>query len=968
MPFPSTILKRPLRLPRLLSWSGFCLSLFALSLLALARPADAAPAAARASSSAAAAVQPEKFRLANGLEIILAPDHRLPLVAFNLWVHAGPRNEAAGQTGFAHLFEHLMFAGSKHIARGQADKLVDAAGGTDSNGSTSFDRTNYYFTLPANQFELGLWIKSDMLGYMIDQVDAVALFNQQDVVRNERRQTTENRPYGIVDEALYAALFPAGHPYRAAIIGSHVDIQSIQLEDVRAFAKTYYRPNNATLVLAGDFDRQRARELLQQYFGSLKAGPAVPPVVVAQPRLAAERRLQVTDRIELPRVTLAWHTPAAFQPGDAELDIAAHLLGGGKSSRLYKKLVYERQIAQSVDATQDSLSLGSVFAIEVVARPGRSLEELEKAVDEELAALVRAGPSAAEMQRARTATETRLYRRLEKVGGLADQLNFYNQFTGDPNYLARDLARYRNATTEGVRKVVAAQLRPDGRVVVQALPGAQVLAPEVPTPPAPPAVTAGSPGSPAERVSINDDEAWRSRQPQPTAARTLSLPDGQRTILPNGLTVVHVTQRGVPLVSATLVLRAGQDRNPASRPGVAGFTAAMLDQGTKQRSAAQLADGWADLGAQFSSDFGLEDMRLRVSSLTARFPAALALLADVTLHPAFAQAELARQKQARSDLLLRQRESIARSAEVVGRAAFYGPGHPLAASALGDEAAITATRRAELQDFWRRHYRPDQAALVVSGDITAAALMSLVRTHFGAWRGPAGAALASAATAEPSAPAPRPTPARLVLVDKPEASQTALNVVAPGPRAGARDAAAVEVMNNALGGLFTSRINQELREVKGYTYGVYSSYAMGRSSSHWSAKGSVRGDATAAAVLDLMNQVRGMRAAAMGAEELQRVRNASLLSLPGEFDSNDAIAGRLASAWSRGEPADHYARWPGRVAAVDAAAAFEAAQTHVQPQAMTVIAVGDLAKIRAPLEALGLGAVEVRDLDGRLKN
>lgn len=382
-------------------------------------PARAAPAATPAVGTAAGrlAIRHEKLTLANGFELILVEDHRLPLVAFNLWVHAGPRNEAAGQTGFAHLFEHLMFAGSRHVPRGRFDQYVDAAGGTDSNGSTNFDRTNYFFTLPSHQLELGLWLKADMLGWMIDEVDSVALANQQDVVRNERRQSFENRPYGIVEEAMYQALYPEGHPYRAAVIGSHADIQGIKLADVKAFARTYYRSNNATLVLAGDFDPRQAKALVQKYFGSLKPGPRVPEVKVAMPEITKERRLVVTDRIELSRLDLAWHTPAMFAAGDAELDIAAHVLGGGKASRLYGLLVRDRQLAQSVEVGQSSQSLSSVFNIEVVARPGASLDEIETLVDGELARLAATPPSEAEMAQARATIQTQLLQRMGRVAG-----------------------------------------------------------------------------------------------------------------------------------------------------------------------------------------------------------------------------------------------------------------------------------------------------------------------------------------------------------------------------------------------------------------------------------------------------------------------------------------------------------------------------------------------------------------------
>src|ERR1043165_2737928 len=281
-----------------------------------------------------------KYKLGNGLDVILAPDKRLPIVAVNIWYHVGAANEEPGRTGFAHLFEHMMFTGTKHVPRGLDDRLLEAAGVVDSNASTSFDRTNYFDTLPANQLELGLWIHSDRMGYLLDALDQKALPNQQDVVRNERRETTENRPYGVVDEALFHALFPEGHPYRPAIIGSHADIQSARLADVRDFFKRYYRPNNATLAIVGDFDPATAKRLVNKYVGSFRRGPDVERPAIVTPPIVGERRETVTDQIELERVDLAWLTPPRFKPHDAELSIAATILAGGKASRLHKRLVY----------------------------------------------------------------------------------------------------------------------------------------------------------------------------------------------------------------------------------------------------------------------------------------------------------------------------------------------------------------------------------------------------------------------------------------------------------------------------------------------------------------------------------------------------------------------------------------------------------------------------------------------------
>ncbi|MGQ3096118.1 MAG: M16 family metallopeptidase, partial [Roseateles sp.] len=701
--------------------------------LSAALPAAAAPAApmegAVSTEAGQLAVRHEKFRLANGFEVILVEDRRLPLVAFNLWVHAGPRDEAKGQTGFAHLFEHLVFAGSKHIPRGEFDKFIDAAGGTDSNGSTNFDRTNYYFTLPSNQLEMGLWLKADMLGYMIDEVDSIALANQQDVVRNERRQGVENQPYGIVEEALYQALYPEGHPYRAAVIGSHADIQGIQLADVKAFARTYYRPNNATLVLAGDFDAKRAKALVQKYFGTLKAGAKPPEVKVPMPQIAQERRLVVTDRIELSRLNIAWHTPPMFAAGDAELDMAAHVLGGGKASRLYGLLVRDRQLAQSVQVSQGSQSLSSIFNVEIVARPGASLDDIETLVDAEIARLASTPPSDAELAQARATIQTDLLQRMEKVTTLADLLNHYNQMAGEPGFVGRDLARYASLTPANVSTTVAQWLKKDSRVVVQAQPGEQVLAAEVPTPAMPTQAAKG------ERESLNAAEPWRRKPPGATKAKALAVPAAQSFTLANGLTVIHSPKPGLPLVSASLVVRAGQGANPPDRPGLAAFTVSMLPEGTRTRSAQQIAEGIAALGATLSASPGSEEARVHFSGLKQSARDGLALVADVVMNPAFNSDDVERLRAQMLASLAQVREQAPLLADAVGNRVVYGDGHPLAPHIVGTEASLKAIDVAALRAFWQGHYRPERAALVVAGDLSEAELRELVEPLFGAWKG-----------------------------------------------------------------------------------------------------------------------------------------------------------------------------------------------------------------------------------------
>jgi len=416
----------------------------------------------------------EKVTLPNGLEVILSQKRGLPMVAVNLWYHVGPAYEAPGRTGFAHLFEHMMFQSSKHVPEDSHFKLLEAAGASDINGTTDFDRTNYFETVPSNQLELALWLESDRMGYLLDKLDQASLSNQQDVVRNERRQSVENQPYGLADEALIQLMYPKGHPYYGMIIGSHEDIQAARLEDVKSFFKQYYAPNNASLAIVGDFEPAQAKALVTKYFGTLKRGAAVPPIAAGSPKITEERRKVVPVRVQLPRLAMAWITSPIFKPGDADADMAAQILGGGRASRLYKKLVYEKQIAQNVTVQQQSLILGSAFQIEVTARPGHTAEELEKAVDEELAAFRTTPPTAEEIERARNTIETSIVGGLERLGGfggIADQLNSYNHYLKDPGYLEQNVRRYRAVTPASVLAFAKEQLTPNTRAIVHAVPG-----------------------------------------------------------------------------------------------------------------------------------------------------------------------------------------------------------------------------------------------------------------------------------------------------------------------------------------------------------------------------------------------------------------------------------------------------------------------------------------------------------------
>ncbi|MCC2956861.1 insulinase family protein [Massilia sp. IC2-477] len=896
----------------------------------------------------------EKTTLPNGLQVILVEDRRLPIVAVNIWYHVGPANEAPGLTGFAHLFEHLMFAQTRHIPRGMADRLLEGAGATDSNGGTGYDQTAYYDTVPSNQLELALWVHADRMGYLLDVIDHKALKNQQDVVRNERRQTVEEEPYGLVHEALAHALFPKGHPYYASIIGSHADIQNAKLEDVRQFFASYYGPNNASIVIAGDIDKAKTRALVERYFGSFRRSPPVARPKVVTPPITSERRVVVHDRIELPRVFMGWLTPPAYQPGDAELAVAAEILGGGKSSRLYKKLVYERQIAQDVDASQNSQGLTSTFVIDVTARPGHEAREIEAAIDLELAELREHGPSQREVERARNSLETALLSTIEKLGGdgLADQLNHYNQYTGDPGYLAKDVARLRQITPADVQRAVRTYLARQARAVVTGLPGKPVIDdPRVSKAKAPKA-------KPAAIEAINTPESWRAQQPKPGPAPRFTLPQGDSFKLANGLTVIHHHKPGIPLVSAELVVRSGSAANPDDLPGLAGFTAQMLEEGTATRSAPQIADEIAQLGAFLDTGSGADASTVALLSLRSTFAPALDILADVVLRPAFPTAEVERQRADRVGDLIQQRDDPEAVAAVAALGALYGSGHPKGYGQLGTEPAIRAVTRDDLVAFWRRHYVPENAALVVSGDIGRAELKALVEARFAAW--PRGEAPAGG-SADPAG-----TRARLVLVDQPGAAQTALRVGSIGVARDTDDFAALQVMNGALGGMFSSRLNNNLRETKGYTYGISSHFRYDRTPGPFVIAGSVQVESTGDSVREIFKEVNAMRNAPLSSAELTAARDAQVLSLPGAFETNADIGASLAEIFVYGLPLDYYARLPGQLSAVTAGQVQAAARKHLVPEKMVVVAVGDRKRILPQLQPLGLGSVEVRDSDGQL--
>jgi zinc protease len=411
-----------------------------------------------------------KHTLGNGLDVLLHEDHACPIVAVNVWYHVGSKNERPGHTGFAHLFEHLMFEGSQHHDRGFFQPLQGA--GATLNGSTNADRTNYWEVVPTGALELALWMESDRMGYLLPALTEAKFSNQRDVVLNERRQNYENRPYGLAPMALLAALFPPDHPYHWTTIGEIADLQAVGLEEVQAFFRRYYHPGNASIALAGDIDPDRALALVDAHFGEIARGADVEPVRVSA-SLAGEVRIHFEDRVELPRLYLTWLSPAMFADGDADLDLATDLLANGKTSRLYRRLVFDERIATDVSASQNSREMAGYAQITATAAPGHTLGEIERVILDEIARLSDDGPTEAEIERGRIQAESQFVFRLQTVGGFggkSDQLNAYNVFMGDPAYFERDLERYQVVTAESLRQAVVRYLDPEHRVTLSIVP------------------------------------------------------------------------------------------------------------------------------------------------------------------------------------------------------------------------------------------------------------------------------------------------------------------------------------------------------------------------------------------------------------------------------------------------------------------------------------------------------------------
>jgi zinc protease len=900
-----------------------------------------------------------KYRLPNGLTVILHEDHSLPIVAVNLWYRVGSKDEKPGRTGFAHLFEHLMFTGSKNVPGNAIDVIMESAGGSN-NADTENDRTSYYDIAPAALLETLLWIEADRLTTLDEVTTRKQLDLQRDVVRNERRQSYENRPYGRAHLVIPEEMYPKTHPYHWPVIGSHRDLEAATVADVQAFFRRYYVPANASLVVAGDFKPARARQWIEKYFGWIPKAPEpehghAEPVALRRPKVRTLR-----DRVQLPRVYYVYHSPAAYQPGDAEADLLARVMAGGKNSRLYKSLVYERRIAQDVAAFQDSHRLGSLFYVVVTAKPGQSLAKIEKAIDAEIVKLRREPPKPRELERVRNGIEMAFFQSLEQVEQRARTLNGYEYFYGDPGSIERDLQRYRRARRGALRRLAHDVLRPDRRLTVRFFPGKLPDAePAAERPPRRAATAVVDQALPPRGATA---PAHMTRQPPLPPQCDFRVRAAVTLRLKNGMPVFVVERHDRPLVSVALAMDAGAEHDAPEQAGLASLTANMLDEGAGRRSALEIAAEMEQLGAELGTVADRDAGYVLLDVLRKNLDPALAVMADVVRRPHLSADEFQRVQGDRVTLLVERRDDPGYVARVVYDRVLYGDAHPYGRRVLGTEGAVKGLSVGDLRRFYQQHYTPRHAAFVVVGDVRPREICDRLDRLFGSWT--AGPPASSRPRVDLEAPR-RGWP-RVTLVDRPGAEQSEIVAGRPGAPRNTPDHAALLVMNTILGGSFTSRLNTNLREEHGYTYGAHSRFEFRRGPGPFWAGAAVKTDTTEDAVRQILREFDLLGRAAPPRDEIAKARTVVVRSLPEFFQRNASIARLLTDLWVHDLPIQYYQRFARAVHAVTGAHVRREAQRYASPRDAAIVIVGDRKAVLPGLRQLGFKQIEMRDADGQL--
>jgi predicted Zn-dependent peptidase len=952
----------------LVTIAPFCGSLCALVLAVAGGAAMAAPPAS-AGNNAMIDIPFQKFQLDNGLTVVVHEDHKAPVVAVSIWYHVGSADEPAGKTGFAHLFEHLMFSGSENH-KGTYFQPFELAGATDMNGTTWFDRTNYFETVPTTALDMALWMESDRMGHLLAAIGKPELDTQRGVVQNEKRQG-ENRPYGRTDENILLNAFPANHPYQHDTIGSMADLDAASLDDVKKWFRDYYGAANTTIVLAGDITPALAREKLQKYFGDIPAGPPVPrqqPWVA--PRGASTRGTQ-EDHVAQVRIYREWNVP---QLGDADnvlLDLAAKVLGGGKTSRLYQRLVYKDKLVDDVSVGVQTFALASQFVLTADVKNGVDPARVEAAIGDEWKTFLESGPTDEELERAKVGSRAAFIRGLEKVGGFGGKAVILAEsqvYRGDPAAYQIDLKRPAEASRDAVlgaaKKWIA---RGDYTLtVVPAKPGADLVAQDKAVKGLPEAV--GKPGAvlPEQQqyTTVKSGVVRSAGVPSVEKFPDLTFPNVQHGKLKNGIEVVLAERHTIPITQIQLQFDAGYAADHGRKLGTASFVGAMLDEGTKDLDSVEIARRRERLGAVISAGAGLDSSTASLNALNANLAASLDLFADIVRNPAFRDADLARIRgQWLADIEQEKTQPTGLALRVLPPL-LYGKDHPygIPFSGTGTPASIQALTADDLRAFHRDFLRPDNVKILVAGDTTLDTIIPQLDRVFGDWK-PAGGAVPKHAVAAVEA---QKQP-RVYLINRSDSPQTLILAGLLAPSTKADDYLEINTANGAFGGTFTSRLNMNLREDKRWAYGAGSFLRDAIGQRPLLMYAPVQTDKAAESAAEMQKELQAVIGPKpLSHVEIDKIKASRVRALPGSYETTGAVLGALATNQLYGRPDDYVQTLKAKIEAQTDAAVQAAATRIYRPDALTWVIVGDLQQIEKPVRALNLGTVQVLDADGKV--
>lgn len=878
----------------------------------------------------------QKFVLDNGLTLIVHEDHKAPIVAVNVWYHVGSKNEPTGRSGFAHLFEHLMFNGSENHDEDYF-QVMESAGATELNGTTNKDRTNYFQNVPTNAIDLALWMESDRLGHLLGAVTQEKLDEQRGVVQNEKRQG-ENQPYGQVSNRITAATWPANHPYSHTVIGSMEDLNAASLDDVKEWFKTYYGPNNAVVVVAGNITVEDAKSKAEAMFGDIEPGPPVSQFDSWVAKRTGEQREILQDRVPQARVYKVWNVPERYTKENHQLDLVSDILGSGKNSRLYTRLVYEEQIATGVSASMNNGEIASQFTIMVTAAAGQDLKEVERVLDEELQRFLEDGPEERELDRVKVQARASFVRGIERIGGFggkSDILATGEIFGGSPAMFKMTLADQENSTVADIHAVARKWLS-DGVYVLEVHPFAD--------------------------LSASSEGVDRSSYPKAGEAPDARFPQIQRTELSNGLKVILAERHAAPVVEMTMSIDAGYASDHGGTLGTASLAMTMLDEGTVSRSAQEISESLAMQGATLGTFSNLDMSLVSLSALTENLSGSLDLFADVIQNPVFDATELDRLKQLRISTIRNEKSNPPLMALRIFPELLYGEGHSygLPLTGTGTEASVASINRDDLVSFHESWFHPNNATLVVVGDVTMDELVPLLEQKFSDWT--------SARSPEKTiAEVGQQSGSSVYVIDRPGAQQSVIIAGHLIPPTNNPAEYAIQTMNMVFGGSFSARINMNLREDKGWTYGAQSVVLDARGQRPFFVFAPVQTDKTSESMTEIareLNEFKGDRPATD--DEVLRAQQSQTLTLPGLWETNDAVESSLLSLVRYAYEDSYYDSYSDHIKSLGVSDVAAATTSVLNPDRLVWVVVGDRSAIEPGIRALDLGRLRFLDADGNL--